>query len=223
MPSDHTATIIVGGLHYILQHKEYYNIIVKIMILYMVKSGTFSFYNKSRSSTCLYFTLRVTLGAAWHYLTNQPPFTKASRSLRGACLREGFAEPPRRLHEPSSKVYEPFAEVAYTEGSTKTPWRVHEASYPRRVRGWTACSYSMVAVIIVLGQYYTVFFTRYASNIGELISTPWTVFCCCSHRCSHLNDLTFFSPFEWMLTGITLFTFVTTAGWVRYSIGYYFL
>ena len=43
-------------------------------------------------------------------------------------LREAFAEPPRRLHEPFAEVYEPFAEVAHTEGSTKTPWRVHEAS-----------------------------------------------------------------------------------------------
>ena len=48
-------------------------------------------------------------------------FARPLRSLRGACLREGFAEPPRRHHEP-------FAEVAHTEGSTKTPWRVHEAS-----------------------------------------------------------------------------------------------
>ena len=55
-------------------------------------------------------------------------FAKPSRSLRGACLREGFAEPPRRHHEPFAEVYEPFAEVAHTEGSTKTPWRVHEAS-----------------------------------------------------------------------------------------------
>ena len=31
-------------------------------------------------------------------------------------------------HEPFAEVYEPFAEVAHTEGSTKTPWRVHEAS-----------------------------------------------------------------------------------------------
>ena len=50
-------------------------------------------------------------------------FTKPSRGLR-----EAFAEPPRRLHELFAEVYEPFAEVAYTEGSTKTPWRVHEAS-----------------------------------------------------------------------------------------------
>ena len=72
---------------------------------------------------------------ACHYLTNRfqmkapvapsrslrEAFKRAPRSLRGACLREGFAEPPRRHHEP-------FAEVAHTEGSTKTPWRVHEAS-----------------------------------------------------------------------------------------------
>ena len=56
------------------------------------------------------------------------PSRRAPRSLRGACLREGFAEPPRRHHEPFAEVYEPFAEVAHTEGSTKTPWRVHEAS-----------------------------------------------------------------------------------------------
>ena len=55
-------------------------------------------------------------------------FKRAPRSLRGACLREGFAEPPGRHHEPFAEVYEPFAEVAHTEGSTKTPWRVHEAS-----------------------------------------------------------------------------------------------
>ena len=71
---------------------------------------TFSFYNKSRSSTCLYFTLRVTLGLACHYLTNQPPFTKASRSLqegsakpsRSVCsrrLRGASKAPPRTLRE----------------------------------------------------------------------------------------------------------------------------
>ena len=79
---------------------------------------------------------------ACHYLTNRfqmkapvapsrslrEAFKRAPRSLRGACLREGFAEPPRRNHEPFAEVYEPFAEVAHTEGSTKTPWRVHEAS-----------------------------------------------------------------------------------------------
>ena len=69
---------------------------------------------------------------ACHYLTNrfqmEAPVAPSSRSLRGACLREGFAEPPRRLHEPFAEVYEPFAEVAHTEGSTKTPWMVHEAS-----------------------------------------------------------------------------------------------
>ena len=81
------------------------------------------------------------LGAC-HYLTNRfqmeapvapsrslrEAFKRAPRSLRGACLREGFAEPPRRHHEPFAEVYEPFAEVAHTKGSTKTPWRVHEAS-----------------------------------------------------------------------------------------------
>ena len=50
-------------------------------------------------------------------------FAKPSRGLR-----EAFAEPPRRHHEPFAEVYGPFAEVAHTEGSTKTPWRVHEAS-----------------------------------------------------------------------------------------------
>ena len=79
---------------------------------------------------------------ACHYLTNRfqmeapvapsrslrVAFKRAPRSLRGACLREGFAEPPRRHHEPFAEVYEPFAEVAHTKGSTKTPWRVHEAS-----------------------------------------------------------------------------------------------
>ena len=72
---------------------------------------------------------------ACNYVMNQPPVAKASRSLqeahrslRGASLLEGFENPPRRLQEPFAEVYEPFAEVAYTEGSTKTPWRVHEAS-----------------------------------------------------------------------------------------------
>ena len=61
-------------------------------------------------------------------VTLHEAFKRAPQSLRGACLREGFAEPPRRLHELFAEVYEPFAEIAYTEGSTKTPWRVHEAS-----------------------------------------------------------------------------------------------
>ena len=86
-------------------------------------------------SHCCCITITTNKGAC-HYLTNQPPFwrrlhkafKRAPRSLRGACLREGFAEPPRRLHEPLAEFYEPFAEIAYTEGSTKTPWRIHEAS-----------------------------------------------------------------------------------------------
>ena len=85
---------------------------------------------------------RTRVVGACHYLPNRfqmkapvapsrslrEAFKRAPRSLRGACLREGFAEPPRRHHEPFAEVYEPFAEVAHTEGSTKTPWRVHEAS-----------------------------------------------------------------------------------------------
>ena len=55
-------------------------------------------------------------------------FKRAPRSLLEDTLHEGFAEPPRRHHEPFAEVYEPFAEVAHTEGSTTTPWRVHEAS-----------------------------------------------------------------------------------------------
>ena len=129
----------------------------------MVKSGTFTFYNKSLGTfylvissvyRCLYVTLRVHktypghvtfVTAGWgacHYLTNRfqmkapvapsrslrEAFKRAPRSLRGAGLREGFVEPPRRHHEPFAEVYEPFAEVAHTEGPTKTPWRVHEAS-----------------------------------------------------------------------------------------------
>ena len=54
---------------------------------------------------------------------------KASRRLQegsakpsGACHRGEFVETVRRLREP-------FVEVpCTTEGSTKTPWRVHEAS-----------------------------------------------------------------------------------------------
>ena len=88
-------------------------------------------------------TCRTTqMWGACHYLTNRfqmeapvapsrslrEAFKRAPRSLRGACLREGFAEPPRRLLEPFAADYEPFAEVAHTEDSTKTPWRVHGAS-----------------------------------------------------------------------------------------------
>ena len=85
----------------------------------------------------LHYLVTCQTGAC-HYLTNRFQMmapVAPSRSLRGACLREGFAEPPRRHHEPFAEVYEPFAEVyepfaevAHTEGSTKTPWRVHEAS-----------------------------------------------------------------------------------------------
>ena len=87
------------------------------------------FVEKSHKTTC-------TQGAC-HYLTNRFQMeapVAPSRSLREAFakpsreFREAFAEPPRRLHEPFAEVYEPFAEVAHTEGSTKTPWRVHEAS-----------------------------------------------------------------------------------------------
>ena len=92
--------------------------------------------------TCTSVHRFTAAAGACHYLTNRfqmkapvapsrslrEAFKRAPRSLRGACLREGFAEPPRRHHEPFAEVYEPFAEVAHTEGSTKTPWRVHEAS-----------------------------------------------------------------------------------------------
>ena len=115
---------------------------------------------------------------ACHYLTNQPPFTKPSRGLR-----EGFAEPPRRLHEP-------FAEVAYTEGSTKTPWRVHET--PSK-GPWMNCMFLLDDACNRVWSILYCFFTPYATNIGEPVLIPWTVSCCCSHHCSHdLNDLVFF-------------------------------
>ena len=45
----------------------------------------------------------------------------------------------------------------------------------------------MMPVIVFDQYFYTVFFTPYyATNIGEPILI-------CSHHCSHLNDLTFFS------------------------------
>ena len=84
----------------------------------------------SRPRTGLTTTYTILQGAC-HYLTNRFQMeapVAPSRSLRGACLREGFAEPPRRLLEPFAEDYEPFAEVAHTEDSTKTPWRVHGAS-----------------------------------------------------------------------------------------------
>ena len=149
---------------------------------------------------------------ACHYLTNQPPFTKTSRSLQ-----EGSAKPLRSV---SSRRL---------RGASKTPPRTLRGGL-RTLRGGCiyrrlhedalegsrgllegsvderhVCYYSMMPVItIVFGQYYTVFFTPYATNIGEPILIPSTVSSCCSHHfCSHLNDLTFFSSFEWMLTGIT--------------------
>ena len=98
--------------------------------------------HQSVVATVFCTTVITSITGACHYLTNRfqmkapvapsrslrEAFKRAPRSLRGACLREGFAEPPRRHHEPFAEVYEPFAEVAHTEGSTKTPWRVHEAS-----------------------------------------------------------------------------------------------
>ena len=87
-----------------------------------------SIYNLS-TGACHYLTNRFQMEAPVAPSRNlREAFKRAPRNLRGACLREGFAEPPRRLHEPFAEVYEPFAEVAHTEGSTKTPWRVHEAS-----------------------------------------------------------------------------------------------
>ena len=63
---------------------------------------------------------RTRVVGACHYLPNRfqmkapvapsrslrEAFKRAPRSLRGACLREGFAEPPRRHHEPFAEVYE---------------------------------------------------------------------------------------------------------------------
>ena len=54
-------------------------------------------------------------------------FTKPSRGLREAFAERVLEKASRSLHEPFAESYEPFA-IAYTEGSTKTPWRVHEAS-----------------------------------------------------------------------------------------------
>ena len=78
----------------------------------------------------------TTTKGACHYLTNRfqmkapvapsrslrETFKRAPRSFRGACLREGFAEPPRRHHEPFAEVYEPFA-------------RLHIPKVPRRRLG----------------------------------------------------------------------------------------
>ena len=88
-------------------------------------------FDPDANSVLLRAHLCTAVVGACHFLTNRFQMkapVAPSRSLRGACLREGFAEPPRRHHEPFAEVYEPFAEVAHTEGSTKTPWRVHEAS-----------------------------------------------------------------------------------------------
>ena len=48
----------------------------------------------------------------------------------------------------------PFVEVPRTEGSTKAPWRVYEASSKGPWRNLVGL-YTMM-LVIVLGQYYTV-------------------------------------------------------------------
>ena len=53
-------------------------------------------------------------------------FTEPSRGLREAFAERVLEKASRSLYEPFAEFYEPFA-TAYTEGSTKTPWRVHEA------------------------------------------------------------------------------------------------
>ena len=83
-------------------------------------------------------TISTKFLGACHYLTNRfqmkapvapsrslrEAFKRAPRSLRGACLREGFAEPPRRHHEPFAEVYEPFALRTLRGGCTYR--RFHE-------------------------------------------------------------------------------------------------
>ena len=133
----HNSTFAVSANIYVVQNRG--PIEIPRMSIHARTSEVFS--EAESLLGRLWGHLCTNLGAC-HYLTNRfqmkapvapsrslrEAFKRAPRSLRGACLREGFAEPSRRHHEPFAEVYEPFAEVAHTEGSTKTPWRVHEAS-----------------------------------------------------------------------------------------------
>ena len=84
-------------------------------------------------------------------------FEKASRSLQGAS------------HEPFAEVYEPFAGVAHIEGSTKTPWRVHEASSKGP---WMNCMFLLDDACSRVWSILYCFFAPYATHIGEPILIP---------------------------------------------------
>ena len=77
-------------------------------------------------------------------------FEKASRSLQGATTN-----PSRRFTNPSRRLHIPKVPRRRLGGFTRPP---------RRVRGWTACSYSIMTVT-VFGQYYTVFRTVDSSTV----------------------------------------------------------
>ena len=66
---------------------------------------------------------RGALAKPWRSL--QEGSAKPSRSVSSRRLRGASKAPPRKSF---AEVYESFAKVAHTEGSTKTPWRVHKAS-----------------------------------------------------------------------------------------------
>ena len=77
-------------------------------------------------------------------------FEKASRSLQGATTN-----PSRRFTNPSRRLHIPKVPRRRLGGFTRPP---------RRVRGWTACSYSIMTVT-VFGQYHTVFRTVDSSTL----------------------------------------------------------
>ena len=93
-------------------------------------------------------------------------FEKASRSLQGAS-----SNPSRRFTNPSRRLHIPKTPRRRLGGFTGPP---------RRVRGWTACSYSIMTVIM-FGLYYTVFRTVDSSFLKKvarplLLRPPKVVF-----------------------------------------------
>ena len=154
---------------------------------------------RTHTSVLLYWGLVIIKRISHPSRRPQEAFKRAPRSLRGASLLEGFAKPPRRLdepfaevYEPFAEVYEPFAEVAYTEGSTKTPWRVHAASSKGP---WMNSRVFLLddACNRVWSILYC-FFTPYATNIGEPILIPLTVLPDATHFVERCRHASVFSP-----------------------------
>ena len=94
-------------------------------------------------------------------------FEKASRSLQGATTN-----PSRRFTNPSRRLHIPKVPRRRLGGFMRPP---------RMVRGWTACSYSIMMTVTAFGQYYTVFRTVDSSALFVVTVVLYYVYDSGSH------------------------------------------